>query len=116
MLRPFFIIMLMSSGLMRSGTVHPSRSYSAMHCSAKPLYFADWPDEVGGHQRFHANPILIAKVTALVEPVPAAELSADRVPHQLHELDAIHRGVAIRAAHELIEIFANFRHLEILRV
>ena len=28
---------LTSSGLIRSGTVQPSRSYSAMHCSAKPL-------------------------------------------------------------------------------
>ncbi len=40
---PFFIIKLMSVGLIRSGTVQPSRSYSAMHCSAKPLYRADWP-------------------------------------------------------------------------
>ena len=39
----FFITKLMSSGLMRSGTVQPSRSYSAKHCSAKPLYLADWP-------------------------------------------------------------------------
>jgi hypothetical protein len=28
---------LTSSGLIRSGTVQPSRSYSFMHCSAKPL-------------------------------------------------------------------------------
>jgi len=28
---------LTSSGLIKSGTVQPSRSYSAMHCSAKPL-------------------------------------------------------------------------------
>lgn len=40
---PLFITTLTSSGLIRSGTVQPSRSYSAMHCSAKPLYFADWP-------------------------------------------------------------------------
>jgi len=40
---PFFRIRLMSSGLIRSGTVQPSRSYSAMHCSAKPLYFFDCP-------------------------------------------------------------------------
>ena len=33
----FFITTLTSFGLMRSGTVQPSRSYSAMHCSAKPL-------------------------------------------------------------------------------
>ena len=43
-LRPFFITTLMSLGLMRSGTVQPSRSYSAMHCSANPLYFADCPN------------------------------------------------------------------------
>ena len=39
----FLITRLMSSGVIRSGTVQPSRSYSAMHFSAKPLYFADWP-------------------------------------------------------------------------
>ena len=33
----FFMITLTSSGLIRSGTVQPLRSYSAMHCSAKPL-------------------------------------------------------------------------------
>src|SRR5580700_7475008 len=43
-LRPFFITTLISLGLIRSGTVQPSRSYSAMHCSAKPLYFADCPN------------------------------------------------------------------------
>ena len=42
-LRPFFITTLMSSGLIRSGTVQPFKSYSAMHCSAKPLYLADCP-------------------------------------------------------------------------
>src|SRR5262249_53698968 len=36
----FFNTILTSSGLIKSGTVQPSRSYSAIHCSAKPLYFA----------------------------------------------------------------------------
>src|SRR5262245_52585924 len=36
----FFITTLTSSGLIRSGTVHPLKSYSAMHCSANPLYLA----------------------------------------------------------------------------
>src|SRR5437762_15333 len=36
----FFSTTLTSSGLIRSGTVHPFRSYSAMHFSANPLYFA----------------------------------------------------------------------------
>src|SRR5262249_58693421 len=33
----FFMITLTSVGLIRSGTVQPWRSYSAMHASAKPL-------------------------------------------------------------------------------
>src|SRR2546426_3599006 len=39
----FFIKRFTSSGLMRSGTVQPSRSYSAIHCSAKPLNFSVSP-------------------------------------------------------------------------
>ena len=33
----FFMMTLTSSERIMSGTVQPSRSYSAMHCSAKPL-------------------------------------------------------------------------------
>ena len=33
----FFMIALTSIGLTRSDAVQPSRLYSAMHCSAKPL-------------------------------------------------------------------------------
>ena len=33
----FFAMTLTSSERMRSGTVQPSRLYSAMHCSANPL-------------------------------------------------------------------------------
>src|SRR5262245_27352366 len=37
---PFLRTTLTSVGLIRSGAVHPSRLYSAMHCSANPLYRA----------------------------------------------------------------------------
>jgi hypothetical protein len=33
--------------------------------------------------------LVVAGVVALVELVPAAELGADRVPHQLHQLDPL---------------------------
>src|SRR5262245_52957049 len=36
----FLITALTSLGLIRSGTVQPFKSYSAMHCSANPLYLA----------------------------------------------------------------------------
>jgi len=36
-LSPPFMMALTSAGLMRSGASQPSRPYSAMHCSAKPL-------------------------------------------------------------------------------
>ena len=45
---------------------------------------------VGHHQSFKADALVIAEVIALVELVPAAELGAHRVPHQLHQLDAVH--------------------------
>jgi hypothetical protein len=39
----FPVIRLMSSGLTRSSTVQPSRSYSDMHCSAKPFIASTVP-------------------------------------------------------------------------
>ena len=46
----YFVIRLMSSGLIRSSTVQPSRSYSAMHCSAKPFILSTVPSPLAIHQ------------------------------------------------------------------
>src|SRR5580693_6295461 len=74
------------------------------------------PQLIGHHQGFKSNALVIAEVVALVEFVPPAELGAHGVPHQLHELHAIERGVAVGAAHESFEIIANLGHLEIVGV
>ena len=58
------------------------------------------------HQDFKPDALMIAEIVALVQFVPAAELGAHGVPHQLHQLDAIHSRIAIRSAHVLIQIFA----------
>src|SRR5580704_9929963 len=50
---------------------------------------------IGHHQGFKANAFVVAEVVALVKLVPAAKLSAHGVPHQLHQLHAIERRIAV---------------------
>ncbi len=63
-----------------------------------------------------ADALVIAEVIALVQLVPAAELGADGVPHELHQLHAVYGLVAIRPADVLIQIFPDLRLLEIARM
>ena len=58
---------------------------------------------------------MVAGVVHLVELVAAAEFGADRVPQQLHDLDALAIADAVRAPHILREVFVDLRVLEILR-
>src|ERR1700730_2854330 len=83
---------------------------------SKTLVFGGLPEHVGCHQDFETNALVIAKVITLIEFMPTAELAAHRVPQQLHELDTVEGTVTIRTTYELIEIFADFRHLKINRV
>jgi hypothetical protein len=85
----YFMILLTSAGEIISGAVQPSRSYSAMHCSAKPLYRGRRCRRPRPSSSTRASELVAAEVRALVELVAAAELAADRVPHQLHELDLV---------------------------
>ncbi len=77
----FPMTMLTSSGLIRSGTVQPSRSYSAMHCSAKPLNFARAAHRPADQHGSEADALRgRAAVVDLVQLVAAAELGADASP------------------------------------
>src|SRR6266550_3204637 len=53
------------------------------------------PRELGDHQRLEADALVIAEVVAFVQLVAAAELGAERIPHQLHHLDAILGAVTV---------------------
>src|ERR1700683_3423691 len=46
----------------------------------------------------------------------SAELRAHRIPHQLHQFYTIHGRVAVRTAHVLVEMLADFRLLEVIDV
>src|SRR5205085_11763922 len=61
----------------------------------------------GGEQDLHADVLVVAAVVALVELVAAAELAADGVPEQLHELHALDRLDPVRAADVAIEVLAD---------
>src|SRR5437588_6855311 len=63
-------------------------------------------------QRVAADLLVAAGVVDLVELVPAAELGADRVPQELHELDPLDRVDPARAAHVEVEVLAEIRVLE----
>src|SRR5437763_1737753 len=54
-------------------------------------------------QRLDADVLVVAGIVALVELVAAAELAADRVPQQLHDLDALLVIDAVGAAHITLE-------------
>ena len=55
-------------------------------------------------QRVAADLLVAAGVVDLVELVAAAELGADRVPQELHQLDALDRVDTARAAEVEVEI------------
>src|SRR5262245_44133331 len=57
-----------------------------------------------------------ARIVDLVELVPAGELGADRVPQKLHELDAPHGVDTVRTAQIEVQVLAQVRRLEVLRV
>ena len=67
-------------------------------------------------ERLDADVLVVAGVVALVELVAAAELAADGVPEQLHQLDALDRVVAAGAADVLVDVRAQLRVLEVLGV
>src|SRR5215471_4419268 len=68
---------------------------------------------VGYHQRLETDAFMVAKVVPLIKFMSSTELAADRVPHELHQLDAFLCGIAVGAAHKLIEILSDLRCLEI---
>src|SRR6188768_2060443 len=43
----------------------------------------------GVEQRLNADVFVITRVVDLIELMPSAELGADRIPQQLHDLDAL---------------------------
>ena len=57
---------------------------------------------------------MVAGVVHLIEFVAAAELGADRVPQELHHLDALLVADAVRATHIFREIFVDVGVLEVL--
>src|ERR687886_959820 len=67
-------------------------------------------------QDLEADVLVVARVVALVELVAAAELRAEGVPRELHELHALDGVVAVRAAHVLVEKRAQLRGLEVDRM
>src|SRR5262245_62470513 len=60
--------------------------------------------------------LVAARVVDLVELVPAAELGADRVPQELHELDAPHCVDTARTSQIEVQVPAEVRRLEVLGV
>ena len=82
----------------------------------KAFVFGGLAHLLGHHQDFNANVFVVAKVISLVKFMPSGKLRAHCIPQQFHEFDALDRGVTVRAAHELIEILANFGNFEILGV
>src|SRR5207247_10089470 len=60
-----------------------------------------------------AGRLPIPGVVPLVELVAAAELAAERVPHELHEFDALLRGLAARAADVAVDEAPELRRLEV---
>jgi len=57
---------------------------------------------------FGTDVFIIAEIIAFVERVASAEFAAERVPDELHELNALFRVVTIGAAGVGIEILAHF--------
>src|SRR5215471_4454110 len=57
-----------------------------------------------------------ARIVDLVELVPAGELGADRVPQELHELDAPHCVDTARTSQIEVQISAEVRRFEVLGV
>src|SRR5215472_14197798 len=64
--------------------------------------------------RLDADVLVVAGVVALVELVAGTELGADRVPQELHDLDALLVADAVRAAHVAGEVLVDLGVLEIL--
>src|SRR5207247_2669591 len=60
-----------------------------------------------------AGRLPIPGVVPLVELVAAAELAAERVPHELHESDALLGGLAARAADVAVDEAPELRRLEV---
>src|SRR5580658_6959309 len=60
-----------------------------------------------------ASVLMIARVVALVELMPAAELGADRVPEQLHDLDPFDGVDPVRAADVPVQVAADLRVLKV---
>src|SRR5215467_8615232 len=71
------------------------------------------PRHVGHEQRLEPDAFVVPEVVPLVELVTSAELGADGVPHQLHQLHAVDGFVAVAAADELIEEGPELRHFEV---
>src|SRR5579863_5062654 len=60
-----------------------------------------------------ADLLVAAGIVDLVEFVARAELGADRIPQELHQLDPLDRSDAAGAAHIKVEVFAQFRNAEV---
>src|SRR5262245_14066912 len=67
-------------------------------------------------QRVAPDLLVASGVVDLVQLVAAAELAADRIPQELHQLDASHRVDAPRPAQVEVKILAQVRRPEVLRV
>ena len=65
-------------------------------------------------QRLDADVLVVARIVDLVKLMAPAELGADRVPQQLHDLDALAIADIVRAAHIFGEILVDRRIVEIL--
>src|SRR6516165_602296 len=70
----------------------------------------------GPQQSEAADFFVAAGVIDLVEFMTSAELGADRVPQQLHQLDPLDGRDAARASDVEVEIFAKLGHGEIARM
>src|SRR3954454_20411011 len=64
-------------------------------------------------QRLDADVLVVAGVVDFVELVPAAELGPDRIPQELHDLDALAIADVVRAAHIFRQILVDRWILEI---
>src|SRR5688572_26327065 len=66
----------------------------------EPLVALRGARDVGHHERLEPDALVVPEVVALVQLVTPAELAADGIPEQLHQLHALLGAVSVRPADE----------------
>src|SRR5579875_486431 len=81
----------------------------------EPLVLVNRASRGRGEQHLEADVLVVTRVVALVQLVAPAELGADRIPQQLHQLHPLDRVIAVGAADVLVEYRPDLR-VEVHRV